>query len=330
MIKTILCLLIALFFFSCKKVEQKVTESTSPQKIESKNDSVSHGKVDLSDFHIFDLYPIENGDEDEIFISLSDIYSDSLTVPPEIIKNRKNIPFDKLKHFELPPFYRQKLLKGTKLSENDTLYLFNYKENQLEKFPINSLKAVANLNLYSSEGDEIYDYYYMIGFQLNEKIDRKRSGDKTNFSLAYFGKENPFAEQKLEPVKWKKADVKDFPVKITSKLKLGKTYEYKIGDLNCYLQDLMSENQLTERRFVTLKNGKVILDRTITKGEGSEFYPLNFVENDEFNENQWTGNLFKGKPPVVFGFLSESFGCTAITFLDNSYPDLYTDCDNRH
>ena len=273
---------------------------------------------------------MENGQQDDIFISLSDIYMDSVTVPADIIRNQKNIPFDKLKHFELPAFYREKFLKGTKLSENDTLYLYNYKENHLDKLPIKNLKAVANLTFYSSEGEEIYDDDYMIGFQLDEKIDREKSMDKTNYSLAYFGKQNPFAEQKLEPVKWKKVDGKDFPVKIASKLKLGKTYHYKVGNLDCYLQDLMSENEVRERKLVAVKDGKVRLDRTITKGEGAEFYPLNFVEETDNNESQWTGNLFKGKPPVVFGFLSESFGCTAITFLDNSYPDLYTDCDNRH
>lgn len=330
MTKALLYLSISMLFFSCKKVENKQAKTEIPQKTEVKKDTISEKKINFDDFHIYDLYTMENGEGSDIFISLSDVYMDSITVPPDIIKNQKNMPFAKLKHFELPPFYREKFLKGTKLSENDTLYLYNYKENHLNKFPIKSLKAVANLNFYSSEGEEIYDDDYMIGFQLYEKVDRERSMDKTEYSLAYFGKENPFAEQKLEPVKWKKTNQKDFPVKIASKLKLGKTYQYKVGNLDCYLQDLTSENEIIERKLVAVKGGKVILDKTITKGEGAEFYPLNVVEDDATNANQWTGNLFKGKPPVVFGFLSQSFGCSAITFLDNSYPELYKDCDNRH
>lgn len=328
--KAILYLSLSMLFFSCKKVENKQAKKEIPHKSEVKKETISESKINFVDFHIYDLYTMENGEINDIFISLSDVYMDSITVPPDIIKNQKNVPFAKLKHFELPKFYREKFLKGTKLSENDTLYLYNYKDNHLDKFPIKSLKAVANLNFYSSEGEEIYDDDYMIGFQLNEKVDREKSMDKTEYSLAYFGKENPFAEQKLEPVKWKNANATDFPIKITSKLKLGKTYQYKFGNLDCYLQDLMSENEIRERKLVAVKDGKVILDKNITKGEGAEFYPLNFVEETENNEGQWTGNLFKGKPPVVFGFLSESFGCTAITFLDSSYPDLYTDCDNRH
>ncbi|MCD9855704.1 hypothetical protein LUD75_13355 [Epilithonimonas sp. JDS] len=330
MAKAILYLSVLMFIFSCEKVEKKVVQTATPQKNESRTDTVSKKKINFDDFHIFDLYSIENGDRDDIFISLSDIYHDSITVPPEIIKNQKNIPFSKRKHFELPTFYRQKLLKGTKLSENDTLYLFNYKDNLLEKFPIKNLKAVANLNLYSGEDDEISDYYYMIGFELNEKVSREESMKKTNYSLAYFGKENPFANQKLNPVKWEKSSAKEFPVKINSKLKLGKSYKYKVGQTECYLQDLMLENEINERKLVAVKNGKIVLEKTYTKGEGAEFTPLNFVESTEYTDYQWSGNLFKGKPPVVFGFVSESFGCSAITFLDNSYPDLYTDCDNRH
>lgn len=330
MAKAILYLSVLILFFSCEKVEKKVVHTASPQKNEVKTDTLSENKMNFDDFHIFDLFAMENGDENALFVSLSDIYHDSITVPPDVIRNQKNIPFEKLKHFELPSFYRQKLLKGTKVSENDTLYLFNYKDNLLEKFPIKNLKAVANLNLYTSEGDDISDYYYMIGFELNGKVSREESMKKTNYSLAYFGKENPFAGEKLSPVEWEKSSAKELHVKIASKLKLGKTYKYKVGQIECYLQDLMLENEIRERKLVAVKNRKVILEKTYTKGEGAEFAPLNFVESTENTDYQWSGNLFKGKPPVIFGFVSESFGCSAITFLDNSYPDLYTDCDNRH
>lgn len=330
MMKPIFYFAILISIFSCKKTEKRKPTTEKFLKTEIKKDTISSAKVDLQDFHIFDLYSIENGDRDDIFISLSDIYHDSITVPPEIINNQKNIPFAERKHFELPTFYRQKLLKGTKLSENDTLYLLNYKDNILEKFPIRNLKAVANLNLYSGEDDDVLDYYYMIGFQLNKTESREDAMKKINYSLAYFGKENPFASQKLSPVKWENSSLKELPIKIESKLKLGKTYKYKVGEIQCFLQDLMLEKEISERKLVAIKNGKVILEKTYTKGEGAEFAPLNFVDSAEYTDYQWSGNLFKGKPPVVFGFVSESFGCSAITFLDNSYPDLYTDCDNRH
>ena len=329
--RIIFYLLICIVFFSCQQKEKKALETTVRDSVITKIDSVSPQKINLDSFHIFDLYPMEDGDEDRIFISLSDIYKDSVTVPPEIIANQKSLSFEQLKHIELPPQYRKKLLSGTNLSENDSLYLFNYKDNRLERFPIKDLKAVANLNLYTSEGEPVQDYYYMIGFELNGIFDRQKSTEMSNFSMAYFGKENPFAGQKLQPVKWQHASLEEFPLKVKpSNLKPGKTYKFSNGKLKCFLMDLMLGTEITERRLVTTENGKVTFEKTYTLGEGSGFYPLNFVERDEYNQNQWFGQLFKDKPPVIFGFVSESFGCTAITFLDQSYPDFYSDCDNRH
>jgi hypothetical protein len=37
---------------------------------------------------------------------------------------------------------------------------------------------------------------------------------------------------------------------------------------------------------------------------------------------QWTGRLFKGKAPVVFNFITPSFGCHTITFLDKEKLNL--------
>lgn len=322
-------IILGFFFFSCQNGNQKNENQKVSQQ--TKENSTPLAKVNLNDFHIFEVHPMENGNNYNIFISLSDIYSDSISVPPEIIKNQKYLSFAELKHLELPQNYREKLLKGTQLQENDTLYIYNYKSNILEKFPINTLKAVANLNVYTSEGEEIFDYYYMIGFELPKTEGDENAMERANFNFAYFGKEIPFNHKPLQPIRWKKVAANQFPVKNQHpNLKPGNVYYFKDKEFQYYIQDLMGENEPLERKLAVLKNGKLIFDKIYARGEGAEFTTLEGIENSEYPVYQYTGNLFKGKPPVVFQFVSESFGCSEITFLDQKYPAIYTNCDNRH
>lgn len=327
--KQLLLLTVSLCLLSCKKEVEKVATFDTKQTITV--DTISTKRKNLSDFHIFDLYSMENAGKYSTFISLSDIYNDSLAIPNDIIENQKSKTFAELKHFELTGIYREKLLKGTSLSETDTLFLYNYKEAKLQKFPIRDLKSVANLNLYTSEGEEISHYDYMVGFELDEAETSEESVmDKTNYSLAYFGKENPFSGKKVVPIHWKKTSRDQFPFPLKNDKSLENTYSANFENLTYYIQDYKGEYGISKRKLAVVKDNKVTFAKIFTAGEGAEFSPLNFINNNEYNDWQWTGKLFKNKPPVVFGFISESFGCPCITFLDSSYPDLYTDCDNRH
>ncbi len=324
----LLLFLISVYILSCKKKVEKVPTT---DKREITVDTIYTQKKNLSDFHIFDLYSMENDGKYSSFISLSDIYNDSLAVPEDIIQNQKTRTFAELKHFELTGNYREKLLKGTSLSEIDTLFLYDYKNARLQKFPIRDLKSVANLNLYTSEGEEISDYDYMIGFELNQtESSQEKAMDKTNYSLAYFGKKNPFSGEKMVPIHWKKTTAEEYPLSLKNQKNLGDTYTAKFENFTYYLQDFTGEYGNSKRQLAVLKDRKIIYAKTFSLGEGADFSPLNFVNNDDYNDWQWTGRLFKDKPPVVFGFVSESFGCSSINFLDQSYPDFYIDCDNRH
>lgn len=326
--KQILIFAVSLCLLSCKKEVKKVA---TVDKQEISVDTISTEKQNLSDLKIFDLYSIENEGKYHTFISLSDIYNDSLAIPNDIIEDQKSKTFAELKHFELTGIYREKLLKGTSLSETDTLFLYNYKDAKLQKFPIKDLKSVANLNLYMSEGDEIFSYDYMIGFELNQpEASEEIAYAQTDNTLPYFGTENPFSGEKLTLVPWKKTTRDQFPLSLNNKKNLGDTYHAKYRDMDYYLQDLKDEYGIAERQLAVVKNKKVFFTKTITKGEGAEFKSLNFIESNDYDDFQWTGNLFKNKPPVVFGFVSESFGCPNITFLDSSYDDIYLNCDNRH
>ena len=326
--KQLFILGVSFCLLSCKKEVKKIA---TIDKQEITIDTISTEKKNLSNFHVFDLYSMENTGKYDIFVSMSDIYNDSLAIPNDIIENQKTKTFAELKHFELTGIYREKLLKGTSLSETDTLFLYNYRDAKLQKFPVHDLKSVANLDLYTSEGEEISHYNYMVGFELNQpEISQDVAMDKTNYSLATFGKSNPFSGEKVVPVHWQKTSHEKFPLALKNEKNLENTYQAKFENLIYYIQDYKGEYGISKRLLAVVKNNKVIFAKTYKTGEGAEFNPLNFINNNEYNDWQWTGKLFKNKPPVIFGFVSESFGCPSITFLDHSYPEFYIDCDNRH
>ena len=142
--KQLFILGVSLCLLSCKKEVKKIA---TIDKQEITIDTISTEKKNLSNFHVFDLYSMENTGKYDIFVSMSDIYNDSLAIPNDIIENQKTKTFAELKHFELTGIYREKLLKGTSLSETDTLFLYNYRDAKLQKFPVHELKSVANLDL---------------------------------------------------------------------------------------------------------------------------------------------------------------------------------------
>ncbi|KPE52416.1 hypothetical protein [Chryseobacterium indologenes] len=317
----------------CKKEEKK-----SIPDVVAANSSIkttqAEDPIDYKNFNLFDIYSIDNNSFTDSFISVSDIYDDPHPVPEDLIKKQKQIPFEKLKYLELDTQHRKKMLDAIHLTENDFLFIYHYETNQLEKLPINTLKAVAYLSPYVSEGDEIEGYSYMLGFKVHSQKSSDESYGLYNNTVAAFGNKNPFAENKMKPIKWKKADPEVSKKYFQGgKPEYGKTYQAQYDDLTYYLQDFLENGQISERKLVVLnaKKEQVFEKSFVKEGEGEEFYPLNGVEMDVADYNsQWTGYLLKGKPIVIFGFLSQSFGCTVITFLDKKEPAMEIKCDNRH
>ncbi len=329
-------LLFPLAMLSCRKEEKKTVESPVKPSTDSIRTTKAEDKIDYSNFNIYSISLISSAQKDalaDVFISVSDIYNDSHPIQEDIFKQQKGIPFDQLQYLELDSRHRKKMLDGLHLTENDSLYLFNYEFNKLQKLPLNKLKAVAYLDPYSMEGEEVDPGYYMLGFQL-EAQQSNDVYDKYNNAIAYFGNKNPFIEGKMQAIAWKKA-APDIAKKFLShsKLKPGNTYQTQYENQTYYMQDYLENEIIMERKLVIVndRNGK-IFEKTITTagGDGAEFTPLNGIETDGANAMQWTGSLFKGKPPVIFGFISHSFGCPSITFLDKDQKDMPINCDNRH
>ncbi|MGU3376935.1 hypothetical protein [Chryseobacterium sp. M5A1_1a] len=322
-----------LIVISCKKDEKQPIQNQQNVASDSvKTVAKTEDEVDFKNFKIFNVSTMQRNELMDTFISVSDIYSDSQSVPADILKRQKELPFDKLSYLELDEAYREKMLKGIHLTENDSLYLYNYGSNKLQKFPVRQLKAVAYMSPYFTEGEEIEASSYMLGFQ----IDSQKSNDifdKYTNVVAYFGNKNPFVENKMKMIKWEKAGT-DVQKKYFSgsKLRYGGTYQAKYDNLTYYIQDLLEEYGTQERKLVVINDhNEKIFEKTFSMDDGAEFNPLEKMENDAADSYaQWTGHLFKGKAPVVFGFVSPSFGCPVITFIDKEKTELSINCDNRH
>lgn len=325
-----------LAIISCSKEEKKAADSTAKPTIDSIKTAKVEDKIDYTHFNIYNVSMMSSAQNNEladVFISVSDLYNEPQSIQEDLFKKQKTVPFDQMQCLELDPAHRKKMLNGLHLAENDSLFLYNYEFNKLQKIPLNKLKAVAYLSPYTTEGEDLDASYYMLGFQLATKQNNEVY-DQYNNAVAYFGNKNPFVEGKMKAIPWKKAAADISKKYFTqSKLKFGKTYQAQYEKLNYYLQDYLEEEMVMERKLVVINDhNEKIFEKTYTTAgsDGAEFSPLNAIETDGANAIQWTGYLFKGKPPVAFGFLTQSFGCPAITFLDKKEKELTINCDNRH
>lgn len=332
-INTALVLLCSqLMIVSCNKNDKKPIQGQVNITKDSVKTVQAEEEIDFKNFNIFNVSTMQRKDLMDTFISVSDIYHDKNAVPADFLKKQKELPFEKMGYIELDGAYRKKILDGIHVSEGDSLYLYNYETNKLQTVPVNKLKAVAYLSPYTMEGEEIDSDSYMIGFQ----IDTQKGNDifdKYMNVIAYFGNKNPFVENQMKMIKWEKAGADIQKKYFTgSPLKYGGTYQYKYDNLTYYLQDLLEEYGTQERKLVVINDrNEKIFEKTFVLGEGADFNPLEKTDNEETNYYaQWTGKLFKGKAPVVFNFMTGSFGCPVITFLDKEKTELSINCDNRH
>lgn len=321
---------------SCKKDEKKTAETV----VTTSNDSVkttkaTEEKFDYKDFTIYNITISSSGQKDvllDVFVSVSDIYKDPQPIQEEAFKNKKNVSPDEMRYIELDPQHRKKMLDGLKLTENDSLYLYNYQSNTLQKVSLNKLKAVAYLDFYSMEGEEADPSSYMVGFQI-EAQKPQDIGSKYENAIAYFGNKNPFIENKMQAIKWKKTDAAASEKYFShSKLKVAQSYQATYENFTYYLRNYLIDGMVGERQLVVVndRNEKIFEKTITTAGMDAELAPLNGIDTDGANTLQWTGYLFKGKPPVFFGFIAPYFGCPSISFLNKNEKDFTVNCDNRH
>jgi hypothetical protein len=294
-----------------------------------------------------DIFQINKYNDEKLFyVSTSDIIRYDYDNPKEedilIPDNyRFNVPEDQKEYVYLNDILRARLLNKLHLTEEDNMYIYNYLTNKTSSYSIKQLRAIAILNGYTNFSDRDRDWEssdYYIGFEVpkNDKVIRANNYYK---SFVSFGKSSPFETGKTYPMLWKKVDNKEFPINLLSaELKkevhdsaITTTYLFTLSDYKYYVQKYGDENEIV----LILKNNKLIHSSNIDTGESTSLAPLNITtynyDYPYFDLQQWTGKLFKDKPPVYFGFTYNSFGCPAITLMTNKEEDfIIINCDNRH
>lgn len=281
------------------------------------------------------------------FISLSDIYTLSEHPDSSSVPDIKKLGVDQSLSIVLDKEYRQRFFNGTGISESDNVYIYNYAENKLKTFKAKDLQVIALLNFYASVEDWPFSQYdYMIGFQ----IDNSQFADfNENYFdvLVYIGKENPFISGLLKPITWERAATKDkallatiptddsfFTDREITDYSVGDIYTYESEGYSYYIKNLFdSNNELFVRHLIVVntETKKLVCERIYDQWEGNGLASLNIQgEENEYADYQWTGQLFKGMDPVIFGFQYFSFGCPYITILNPNDEEVYIYCDNRH
>ncbi len=304
-----------------------------------------------------DIIPtIENEAEEKAFSMIPDNY-------------RYNVQADQERYVLLPQKNKKNLLKYTKLSEQDNLYLYDFVNNKLITYKIKDLKGIASLNPYEffefaihtdeETGENTYKEWTYFDYELGFQIPQTETYiTEENYFENFFvavGKTSPFELGKVQPILWKEVDNKTFPLSKTSqynkdyiqnnnKTNIVKTYLYTLNDYNYFLyhfnipQNRESQYDRGYYLIAVVKDNQLVSEELITTGGNSGYLPLNLQPRTQFDVcnhpiHQWAGELFKNSPPVYFGFAYAGDGCEWISKveLSDDYSNrISINCDNRH
>lgn len=298
-------------------------------------------------FRIRDL--TENAGLEVGFISVSDIYALSTNTDSLAIPDPKHIPQEKSGYLVLTDRYRDQLLAITGISERDSVFVYDYSQDILFSFSVQSLNTVAYLNEYYRPAEcPCIASDYMYGFAVDK---RKLPGLARYFSdvYVYVGSHNPFVRGQMQAIQWQAIPSEKFPAqkiqlsdeqmqRINSHSKIKRTYLSERNGYQFYVQDYLASPEQTTplyRHVLILdqQTGIVVNELLFRDSEGGSPAPLNFGINDPNHPNlkqQWVGKLIKGHSPVVFGFVWMSFGCPPLFYIEPNAGTIQFQCDNRH
>ncbi len=321
---------------SCGQKRKREISKAAPATVKHGRKSIPHDRISL--FNI-DLIAAENSDTVG-FVSVSDIDTLSRKINSLVIPDLKNKKVEDTQYFILESKYRKRLLTSTGISETDSLFAYDYSNDVLLRFSISSLSVAAFLSPYEdategphSEGD------YMLGFKIDRTLLSGLSDHYFTKTLVYIGATNPFARGKMHPVIWEKTDPKTIPpvamqpedAGLLKGFKLSGSYTFQANKSHFYLQEFSKGEELpSERLLISNAGNKVVFNELYQETESSSPASLSFANDNKNEFEQWTGYLFKNKPPVILGFEDVSFGCPVIPFLGLSRDYIVLNCDNRH
>ncbi len=290
---------------------------------------------------IYPFYKIQIGDTFKTgFVPLSDSYSWSESPDSQLVENQYLGVSDYDNYHPLKGEYRSRFLARSGISEADHIYTYSVELDSLKTYNVKDLAIVAFISPYGIQSTAS-QYDYQVGFEIK---DLDLPGGYFLSTLVYVGPANPFSKGKLVAMQWEKTETDNFPdVKLKERDSLllarhpkpTETFVFKNKDYEFYVQNIGNDERFgPAARHLVIQSArakKLIKSRIYSDSEGSYLKPLNGVNKAYKGAAlQWTGKLFKNKPPVFFGFLGVSFGCPTIQFVDEVEGDVWVKCDNRH
>ncbi len=294
--------------------------------------------ITFSDLDIFYASPSYEAKDErgQAFVNLSELYpyeyeSETSIILHESELGKNNIQLDQKR--------KNTFLAKANIDKNDIVFIYNLQTDKVYQFPVKDLPVVARVNVYASDDSILKEYDYEFGLGLGEQY------TDTGENFTYLGKSNPFQIGKVKAIVWTKNEEKDHPAIYNAdqiKEQFGDEYlslqslEFSHNNFQYFLQDIAKENYMggsMHRHLVAVdaETKQVVYDDLQTNTESISLMPIS-IEGQEQNPYalQWTGTVFKNKPPILYGFIGESFGCVTIDFLSVTEPPIVIRCDNRH
>lgn len=284
------------------------------------------------ELRIFELHQAPKGNQDKIFIDLSDWELWGGKGKAVKIKPSKDAKATKYKdswdYHQLSQEKSEEILDALNIKQSDSIYIYDLELNKLIVLKVKDyLPLFAHENPYMA-GEFVEEEYYF-GFQIDKKsILFNTENDSLRF-VVNIGRNNPFNENGVKKVIWKRVISDNFPIKEfslenndkTHKLK-KESYKFLNENYGYYIYRLGPEyGYFIEVRENT---GKVIFDFLQKSSEG-------IYLSSQDGLLQWTGKLFKDKGPVFFNMNHENaFGCDYIYVMDISKEKIPFLCNNRH
>ncbi len=270
--------------------------------------------INFSEIEIYYCFDPNRNSEDSgtSFINLSEapyIHGINSEVDPN---DDYFIPKDKLGQeiISLSNSIKSKFINQTHLTPTDKIFIYCLQSDTVYTYNLSDLKFTAILDPYSYGEKPMEEYNYQFGFLIHHQT-KTTMNQEENF--VYVGQHNPFLTGDFKTITWNKITSKD-PDSDSQLDFLRNGYHYVISETAKNSMEYLLN-------IYDTSTGKLVHEQTVSSSEGISPAPLNEIR---------TGNLFKNKPPVIYGLRYHSFSCRSIFFLDSSEPPIGIRCDNRH
>jgi hypothetical protein len=325
--------------FKAAKAKKAKPSKVTRDSFESHRDSL----------FLFDLDLTEGTKGDTVgFVSVSqlDALPGNLDSPEDsvtklVIPDLTGKTAEETRYLTLKSKYRKRMFTGTGISEKDSLFVYDYANDVLLTFPVSSLKVVASLSPYEDETEVLHQARdYQIGFEINRKLLNGLTDHYFANTYVFIGTKNPFLRGQMHPIIWKKINPQDIPVvsldkeskSILKTYKFTGAFSFELNNFHYYLQRYANSDEQSPalRLVVTNPTKEVVFNQVYSESDGESPSPISIADSSKYRPEQWTGHLFKNKPPLILGFEDLDFGCPILPYLDKSGNFVDFLCDNRH